>query len=58
MSGLFYLITVTALSAAFIISAWKLKYTPQPDTAIKTFKLSIYHLMLLFVALLVDHYFW
>jgi protoheme IX farnesyltransferase len=36
--------------------ALKLKYRPEPDTAMATFRFSIIHLMVLFVVLLVDHY--
>lgn len=56
MSGTLYLGVSTILSAGFIHSAWTLKYAPQSDSAITTFKFSIYHLMVLFVALLADHY--
>ncbi|EGU32935.1 heme o synthase [Vibrio scophthalmi] len=56
MSGPLYWIGSIVLSAGFIGYAWKLKYQPTEKTAIETFKFSIYHLMLLFVLLLVDHY--
>ncbi|MEZ9920470.1 heme o synthase [Vibrio breoganii] len=57
MSGQIYLASSTILSAGFIYHAWKLKYKADRKQAMETFKFSIYHLMLLFVALLVDHYF-
>ena len=57
MSGLVYLIGATALNIAFLYYAWKLKYNSDESTAMQTFKFSILHLMLLFVVLLVDHYF-
>ncbi|MEZ9864242.1 heme o synthase [Vibrio breoganii] len=57
MSGQIYLASSTVLSAGFIYHAWKLKYKTDSKQAMETFKFSIYHLMLLFVALLVDHYF-
>ena len=57
MSGLVYLIGATALNIAFLYYAWKLKYNSDENTAMQTFKFSILHLMLLFVVLLVDHYF-
>ncbi|MEZ8966287.1 heme o synthase [Vibrio breoganii] len=57
MSGQIYLASSTILSAGFIYHAWKLKYKADSKQAMETFKFSIYHLMLLFVALLVDHYF-
>ncbi|ANU38735.1 heme o synthase [Vibrio scophthalmi] len=56
MSGPLYWMGSIVLSAGFIGYAWKLKYQPTEKTAIETFKFSIYHLMLLFVLLLVDHY--
>ncbi len=56
MSGFFYLISSALLSLGFIGFAWKLKFSPDDQSAIKTFVFSIYHLMLLFVALLIDHY--
>lgn len=56
MSGAVYWIGSIALSLGFIGYAWKLKYNPDEKTAIETFKFSIYHLMALFVLLLIDHY--
>ncbi|MGD8110802.1 heme o synthase [Vibrio sp. TRT 17S01] len=56
MSSWLYLLCSSVLSAGFIGYAWKLKYYADEKTAIKTFVFSIYHLMLLFVALLLDHY--
>lgn len=56
MSGMIYLSIATILSSGFIFHAWQLKYNCKDSTAMDTFKFSIYHLMLLFVALLVDHY--
>ncbi|OBT16960.1 protoheme IX farnesyltransferase [Vibrio sp. UCD-FRSSP16_10] len=56
MSGQIYLASSTILSAGFIYHAWKLKYKSDSKQAMTTFKFSIYHLMLLFIALLVDHY--
>ncbi len=57
MSGLIYFVSSTILSAGFIYSAWLLKYRSQDSSAISTFKFSIYHLMVLFCALLFDHYY-
>ena len=57
MSGLIYLIGATLLNLLFLFYAWKLKYAANENTAMQTFKFSILHLMLLFVVLLVDHYF-
>ncbi|MFT6328593.1 MAG: protoheme IX farnesyltransferase [Bermanella sp.] len=56
MSGLIYLIGSTILNAGFMYYAIKLKYNPTATTAMDTFKYSIYHLMILFVVLLADHY--
>ena len=56
MTGLIYLFGSTILNAGFLYYAWKLKFTASESTAMKTFKFSILHLMVLFVVLLVDHY--
>ncbi|MDX1526304.1 MULTISPECIES: heme o synthase [Idiomarinaceae] len=56
MSGVIYLIGSTVLSLWFLVYAWKLKFAPQQHTAFSMFKFSIWHLMILFVLLLVDHY--
>ncbi|TDF36386.1 protoheme IX farnesyltransferase [Alteromonadaceae bacterium M269] len=57
MAGVIYLAGATLLNAGFMYYACKLKLAAEPETAMKTFKFSIIHLMLLFVVLLVDHYF-
>lgn len=51
-----YLIGATILNAGFLYWAIKLKFFPDADTAMKTFRFSILHLMVLFVVLLLDHY--
>lgn len=56
MTGMIYLVGVTALNVVFLAYAWKLKYAPNKKTAFNMFAFSIWHLMLLFVILLVDHY--
>ncbi|MCG8312909.1 MAG: heme o synthase [Pseudomonadales bacterium] len=56
MCGFIYAVSATLLGAVFIYYALLLKYRPKPGTAMKTFGYSIVYLMLLFVALLVDHY--
>ncbi|MGY2574359.1 heme o synthase [Vibrio sp. C8] len=56
MSGVLYFVASTILSLGFIYSAWVLKYRSDQQSAITTFKYSIYHLMMLFIALLLDHY--
>ena len=57
MSGLIYLSCALVLNAIFIVYAVKLKFGNTPGIAMKTFGYSIVYLMLLFIALLVDHYF-
>lgn len=56
LSGPIYLVSSTLLSCLFIFKAWELKFWDKPGLAMQVFKFSIYHLMLLFLALLVDHY--
>ncbi|MGM0429601.1 MAG: heme o synthase [Pseudomonadota bacterium] len=56
MTGMIYLVGVSVLNAIFLAYAWKLKYAPSKKTAFNMFAFSIWHLMLLFVILLVDHY--
>jgi protoheme IX farnesyltransferase len=56
MSGWFYLVSAVLLGAAFIAYAWKLWRDYSDLLARKTFRFSIWHLSLLFAALLIDHY--
>ncbi|WP_371374793.1 heme o synthase [Thalassotalea aquiviva] len=56
MSGWLYLVGACALNLIFCAYAWKLKFNPEQSTAMKTFRFSIVHLMLLFIILLLDHY--
>ena len=56
MSGVIYLVCAFALGAIFIGYAWKLWRNYSDALARKTFRFSIWHLMLLFAALLIDHY--
>ncbi len=56
MTGAVYLIGSTVLNLAFIWYAWQLKFNAKPETAMATFKFSIWHLMVLFLLLLLDHY--
>jgi len=59
MSGLIYLAGVTLLNLQFVWHAWLLKRAADPAQPMRTFRFSIYHLMLLFLLLLVDHqWFW
>lgn len=56
MSGLIYLAGALVLNARFIIHAWQLKFHADAGSAMKTFRFSIVHLMVLFLLLVVDHY--
>ena len=56
MSGPLYLTCALALGLRFLRWAWVLYRGSQPHAAINTFKYSIWYLLLLFIALLVDHY--
>jgi protoheme IX farnesyltransferase len=56
MSGVIYLVSAVALGVGFTGYAWKLWRNYSDALARKTFRFSIWHLMLLFAALLVDHY--
>jgi protoheme IX farnesyltransferase len=57
MSGLIYLISVLALNARFLYFVLALNRGLRPELPMRTFKFSITYLMLLFAALIVDHYF-
>lgn len=57
MSGLIYLATAVVLGFGFIYYAIKMMLNTDNETAMKTFFYSINYLMLLFAALLIDHYF-
>jgi heme o synthase len=57
MTGILYLVASIYLNAKFMHYAWRLKYKPEANTAMDTFRFSIIHLMVLFLVLLVDHYF-
>jgi protoheme IX farnesyltransferase len=56
MSGLIYLASAVVLGAMFIYYAWLLWRDYSDALARKTFRFSIWHLSLLFAALLLDHY--
>lgn len=56
MSGLIYLLVSFGLNLWFLWHAWKLKFAEQSNTAFDMFKFSILHLMVIFVALIVDHF--
>ncbi len=57
MTGLIYLVSSLVLNLMFLRYAWLLKTKDDKGLAMKTFKFSIWHLLWLFVALLVDHFF-
>ncbi len=56
MSGIIYLVSVLILDAIFMGYAIKLYITYSDALAKSTFKYSILYLMLLFLALVIDHY--
>jgi protoheme IX farnesyltransferase len=56
MSGPIYLSAALILGTGFILHAWQLWRDYSDALARKTFRFSIWHLSLLFAALLIDHY--
>lgn len=56
MSGLIYFISALILGVAFLSQTLLLYFSHKPSEALKTFSFSILYLLLLFTALLVDHY--
>jgi protoheme IX farnesyltransferase len=57
MTGLIYLASSLVLNLMFLRYAWLLKTSEDKALAMETFQFSIKHLLWLFVALLVDHFF-
>ncbi len=57
MSGLIYLASALALGGGFMYWAASLLRNKNPAAPMETFRYSIWYLLLLFVALLVDHYY-
>jgi protoheme IX farnesyltransferase len=57
MSGLIYLVTALILGARFLYFAVRLKLDERLELPMQVFRFSINYLMVLFAALLVDHYF-
>jgi protoheme IX farnesyltransferase len=57
MSGWLYLVSALGLGFRFLFWAHKLYRTEKAVVAMQTFRFSIVYLMLLFVFLLIDHYF-
>ena len=56
MSGLIYLVSALALGGMFLAYAIRVKYDDAPVLPMRMFRFSINYLMLLFAALLLDHY--
>lgn len=56
MSGLVYLVGSLGLNLGFCWHGWLLKSGDRPGQAMRTFRFSIYHLMLLFGLLILDHH--
>jgi protoheme IX farnesyltransferase len=56
MSGWIYLLAALVLGAMFVLYAWQLWRDYSDALARRTFRFSIWHLSLLFAALLVDHW--
>jgi len=56
MSGLPYLLAALALGAGFLYRSIDLMITTRPQAAMQTFRYSIFYLIALFLALLIDHY--
>jgi protoheme IX farnesyltransferase len=56
MSGWIYLLAAMVLGALFMAYGWLLWRDYSDVLARKTFRFSIWHLSLLFAALLLDHY--
>jgi len=57
MRGLIYLDAALLLGLYFLYMVMQLMFTERHNIAIKTFVYSINYLMLLFIAMVVDHYF-
>ena len=57
MSGLIYLVTAIALGARFLWYALRMRKDPDKELPMQVFRFSITYLMILFAALLIDHYF-
>ncbi len=57
LSGLIYLITALALGGRFLYLVIRMKLDVRSDLPMRVFRYSINYLMILFAALLIDHYF-
>ena len=57
LSGLIYLVTALALGVRFLYLVVRMKLDVRSDLPMRVFRYSINYLMILFAALLIDHYF-
>jgi protoheme IX farnesyltransferase len=57
MSGLIYLVTALILGSTFLSYAVRLRKDTGTNLPMRVFRYSINYLMILFTALLIDHYF-
>jgi protoheme IX farnesyltransferase len=57
MRGLIYLVAALLLGGYFLYMVLQLMFTERHNIAIRTFVYSINYLMMLFIAMVVDHYF-
>ena len=57
LSGLIYLMTALALDVRFLYFSIRLKVDSRRDLPMRVFRYSINYLMILFAALLIDHYY-
>ena len=57
MSGLIYLVTALVLGSTFLSYAIRLRKDTGTSLPMRVFRYSINYLMILFAALLIDHYF-
>ncbi len=56
MSGIVYLVSALVLGGGFMYRSIDLLVTERPQAAMQTFRYSIFYLIALFIALLIDHY--
>ncbi|MDT8283770.1 MAG: hypothetical protein RQ982_13300, partial [Gammaproteobacteria bacterium] len=57
MRGEFYLLSAVLLGMYFFYKVFLLMFSDRKNAAISTFVYSINYLMLLFIAMVIDHYF-
>lgn len=56
LSGMFYLAAAVPLGGGFLYLAWRIRREGDKRAPMRLFSYSIYYLLLLFAALLIDHY--